>query len=711
MIGGQALRSLKPKHYHHFLLQKDKFGILSPSEIEIVAEIGRSKKRSSDDISPLRAKAQRIAVSFPNLEMQRGGPGSGASSDDNLGHASSDEPEIDSALRNLMRSSASRDQSQSPTHERQSVESTVTSPSQTTTSDSSANEQPDSGRPSLSLVEAGDGGESRSESAASNRSNVELPKAVQSDTNSSGQGEHQSSPQPAVCDTVVSAMQSATSVLTSGTTDKRQRTGSFDLSRIPSDEREAQPTTDNVQDDAQVALTATDAPSLASNEDNPEPPTDTRPDLLKEGVVNIAVFPTGLSDTQRSKLQHWAEVAHATEAEATHPVLKQWLSPVRYATICTIVDSGATMPASTGNYDVLKLPWDHFKQRISEGKVFDTPLLIEESFADADEFSASSYADLFERTFAGMGVNVRYHQSEPEALSCSEAADLIRTKSDTVLPRAPNFLDLDSLANAIKPGLTRLSRFRLLDRMVRRAKASYSKQAGKRTFLTPFDVGNCQSFEILGLRGAFSGAHMDALGGTWLRNLFGTKLWMIIPQSLMEDEDWAAFGKEGASWNPGTKSRAVILRPGDVFFMPPGARVVHAVLTLETSLMDGGMVWDDEALLPLLRTLHWIGEHQSATNEALPYQLAEVLNHLDSYLATEAAKRSHGNSDDICRAIRDLRDLGCQCGVCEEACPCSRQNRRCTPLCSEHIVGTGKACFEEPYFEDSDDVGSLFGGE
>lgn len=311
MIGGQALRSLKPKHYHQFLLQEDKFGILCPSEIEIVAESGRSKKRSSDDISPLRAKAQRIAVSFPNLKMQNGGPGSGVSSDDNLGHASSDEPEIDSALRHPMRSSVSRDQSQSSIHERQSLESTVTSPSSTTTPDSHANEQPDSGRSSPSLVEAGDGGESRSESAASNRSNVEPPKAVQSDTNSSGQGEHQSPPQPAACDTVVSAMQSATSVLPSGATDKRQRTGSPDLPQVESDERETQPTTDNVRDDAQIVLAATDAPSVASNEDNPEQPTDTRPDLLKEGVVNIAVFPTGLSDTQKSKLQHWAEVAHA----------------------------------------------------------------------------------------------------------------------------------------------------------------------------------------------------------------------------------------------------------------------------------------------------------------------------------------------------------------------------------------------------------------
>jgi hypothetical protein len=30
---------------------------------------------------------------------------------------------------------------------------------------------------------------------------------------------------------------------------------------------------------------------------------------------------------------------------------------------------------------------------------------------------------------------------------------------------------------------------------------------------------------------------MDALGGTWLRNLFGTKLWMIVPERLITDQD------------------------------------------------------------------------------------------------------------------------------------------------------------------------------
>lgn len=313
-----------------------------------------------------------------------------------------------------------------------------------------------------------------------------------------------------------------------------------------------------------------------------------------------------------------------------------------------------------------------------------------------------------------MKLDVRYHQSQPEPIPISEAARLVRTSPGTVLTNSPNFLDLDSVSNAIKPALTRIPRFRLLDRLVKGAKANYSGRSGKKLFLTPFDVGSCQSFEILGLPGAFSGAHMDALGGTSLRNLFGTKLWLIVPQDLMSDQDWVEFGEEGPGWNPGTKSRAIILRTGDVFFMPPGIRVIHAVLTLETCLMDGGMLWDDVTLLPLLRTIHWIGQNQNATNEALPYQLGEILGQLEKVLSNGEAKSRFGDVAAIASAIQDLRSLGCACQTCDEECSCLRCRRRCTPLCCDHAMETEKHCFEEAYVEaafaeDSDDGLSLFG--
>ncbi|GAB7336302.1 hypothetical protein MBLNU13_g09049t2 [Cladosporium sp. NU13] len=412
---------------------------------------------------------------------------------------------------------------------------------------------------------------------------------------------------------------------------------------------------------------------------------------IYQGSTDGEVFEDFLGELlqwyEKLKLQHWAEVAYETEDQAPHPILKHWLHPIRCASVHAVTDTEEVVDVDATKHDVLNIPWDVFKSRAGKGEIFNTPLLIKETFADADEFTVERYADGLEQTFLGMDVIVRNHMSAPESLPVSEAACLVRTPHDTVLPKAPNFLDLESLSNAIKPGLTRLPRYRLLDTLVRGAKANYAGRTGKKTYLTPFDVGSCQSFEILGLRGAFSGAHMDASGGTWLRNLFGTKLWMIVPERLMTDQDWVEFSKAGSSWNPGTKSRALILGPGDVFFMPPGTRVIHAVLTLETCLMDGGMLWDDLTLLPLLHTIHWIGRNQNATNEALPFQLGEVLNQLERALDQVVGTSRFGHTAGLLQAIRDLRSLG------------------------YHVMETGRECFEEPRSEESDYAGSSYEGD
>lgn len=226
---------------------------------------------------------------------------------------------------------------------------------------------------------------------------------------------------------------------------------------------------------------------------------------------------------------------------------------------------------------------------------------------------------------------------------------------------------------------------------------------------SPFDIGASQTFDIFGLSGAFSGAHLDFLGGTWLRNLFGVKVWMIVPQHLMTEEDWSAFGRDGDSWDPKEKSRAIILQPGDVFFMPPGVRVIHAVHTLDTCLMNGGVLWDDKTITPTLHTLEWIGRHQAATNEAIPHQLNQILSELEvmsqepSCFGDESAK--------VRKAIKQLCDLACNCGTCADDCPCTLQRRRCTPMCTEHSLDLLNPCFDEPTIEsdsacaDGDDSG------
>jgi hypothetical protein len=424
--------------------------------------------------------------------------------------------------------------------------------------------------------------------------------------------------------------------------------------------------------------------------------------------TDLMILPLNVNETEETEFRRWACVAYETEMQVPHPVLRHWLHPIRYASVHRIADHETNLVSVVEGLDMVELSWNAFSSLASKGQIFSTPLLIREAFTDSDEHSPCGYADALEQTFIDTKISVRYHQSEPELLPSSDAARLIRMPPDTISPKAPNFLDLDNLSNAIKPGLTRMPRFRLLERLVRGARAHFSNQSGKQTFSTPFDVGNCQSFDILGLRGAFSGAHVDALGGTWLRNLFGTKLWMFVPQALMTEQDWKAFGKDGPSWDPESKARAVILRPGDVFFMPPGLRVIHAVLTLETSLMCGGMLWDDFTLLPLLQTIHWIGENQKTTNEALPHQLGEVLNQLERVLSREPNSLRSGTRVELDQAIQDLRSLGCKCVSCDEICMCLQECRRCTPLCANHSMGDATECMQEPLVEGSDDTGSIF---
>lgn len=392
------------------------------------------------------------------------------------------------------------------------------------------------------------------------------------------------------------------------------------------------------------------------------------------------VLPVGCSPDQAANLERWNRRIQETERQAPHPVLKKWIRPVRFAQ--ENEDHERIVDASC--CDVNRVTWETFRRLAVDGSEFKSPLIIEETFPDAQEYSITAYADSIERAFDNSTIDVRYHHSGPKRISTRKVVEMLRSSGNRILPEAPNLLNLPNLSHAIAPGLTRLPRFRLLDYLNHAAKSAYIATSGKQTFLTPFDMGASESFDIFGLSGAFSGAHVDFLGGTWLRNLFGTKVWMIVPERLMTEEDWTAFGKDGSMWGPQGKSRAIILQQGDVLFMPPGLRVIHAVQTLDTCLMNGGMLWDDRAVAPLLRVLRWVELHQDATNEAIPFQLGDIIFELERRL--ERSPHSMNERSEIFEAIQQLRDLGCSCRhPCKDSvCSCYLQRRRCTPLCKTH---------------------------
>lgn len=53
------------------------------------------------------------------------------------------------------------------------------------------------------------------------------------------------------------------------------------------------------------------------------------------------------------------------------------------------------------------------------------------------------------------------------------------------------------------------------------------------------------AFYILGWSGAFSGANVNSNSCTWVRALFGLKVWMFVPETLMTLEDWNQFAEDG----------------------------------------------------------------------------------------------------------------------------------------------------------------------
>ncbi|KAF2207994.1 hypothetical protein CERZMDRAFT_88080 [Cercospora zeae-maydis SCOH1-5] len=160
-----------------------------------------------------------------------------------------------------------------------------------------------------------------------------------------------------------------------------------------------------------------------------------------------------------------------------------------------------------------------------------------------------------------------------------------------------NALDLHAIANVHRPRFTCLLLKFLSPRKRKLGKSSDMQanldQANK--------MPSSECFDILYLPGAFSGAHFDALAGTWLRTSTDINLWMIILESKL---DMDCLARERLRYVPHGMERLIILNQDDVLLMPPGFTVVHAVHTMETSLMKGGMLRDHGNIIQTLQTAY-----------------------------------------------------------------------------------------------------------
>ena len=396
-----------------------------------------------------------------------------------------------------------------------------------------------------------------------------------------------------------------------------------------------------------------------------------------EGLCRKSIISDGWSEERQRRMVEASHDAYDISLSLRDSVLDQWLKHLHFASCYTESDL-ATPLVTEDAADVLLLSARSLCARQTRGEVFTKPIVIRETFADAADYTLDSYGQMLRRTFCGMNIEVQQKgQSPTTPIGVDELLEGLRDG----LPL--NALSLDNLSKAIEPAFVRWPRYRLLRDLVVRLKARYQTNTAKQ--VRYYDVASCEEFNILGGRGAFSGAHVDALNGTWLRNLFGTKLWFTVLNSSMDDKAWDDFAQHGPLWDASRRARAILLLPGDVFFIPPGLLLIHAVLTIDPCGMQGGTLWDDRNISPILENLQWIGSNQLATNEPIPYQLPEIIQELESRM-DEDRFFNLGDDSNFRSALRNLRDLGCVCSDnCRpNKCSCKKSHRRCTPFCREH---------------------------
>ncbi|KAF3012560.1 hypothetical protein E8E14_001103 [Neopestalotiopsis sp. 37M] len=252
--------------------------------------------------------------------------------------------------------------------------------------------------------------------------------------------------------------------------------------------------------------------------------------------------------------------------------------------------------------DVICLTAGEFVAMASQNEIFEKPILIKESFSDSGMHTvkglASQLIDAIPNgTFDVMSLDVEHPEQTPiQEFFKSACPDQLVTAVGMQV------LNLRNVTKAHRPLFTMLPRFRLLESLVNRAQGrDMSNNAGP----FPADMYASLNFNMLELAGSFSGPQLTASSGTWFRNLDGVKLCMIVPEFAMDSGQWKAIGELDRSWVPHRDAKLLILEQDDVLLIPPGSKVVRAFHSLTDGVMEGGMYWDDLNVIATLRAVLW----------------------------------------------------------------------------------------------------------
>lgn len=272
----------------------------------------------------------------------------------------------------------------------------------------------------------------------------------------------------------------------------------------------------------------------------------------------------------------------------------------------------------------------------------------------------------------------RRRMSAYQPLNCLNISDLPFSEGEPQFIRHPRFRLGDILAS------------RLERKKAFKPQCASSSNIGKKTFDKParskraIDIETSQKFHLFSSAYTVSRFHRDCYNCTWVKCVAGVKAWFLKFSAADDD------------------ARLVILRPGDILFMPAGTYMEHAVVTLEgPCIMVGGQRFDARRIIPQLDHIGDLIKHPSLTNEDVPaFQLPEFLDEMIEYANEDPGYFTDDiNSFEIsglCLKRDEIKAVAsCTCASMnsgrtpkcnKDTCQCYKNDRQCTSWCIGHTV-------------------------
>jgi hypothetical protein len=308
----------------------------------------------------------------------------------------------------------------------------------------------------------------------------------------------------------------------------------------------------------------------------------------------------------------------------------QWLSSeTKLARIWSVSATSSLLPgsaASKADAEVLYYLADDFVKAAQSGEVFEQPVIIKEAFTDAGMHDYQHFVSLLDdASRSDEQVDVRcLDLADPMIGPLNEFTSYLQSRphleKDTYASTAR------SVVKCHRPLFTMLKRFRLLESL-----SEGFNDSRPSTMLKAMSV----SFNTISFPGAFSGAYVDTLAGSWQRNLHGVKFVMIVPVSKVPTDELSGMMEPGCKWSPQGRQRLIILEENDVLFIPPGLRLVQAWQTPVTCLTEQGMLWDDLSVLSIMESIGWSYKHGIAGNDRVTPQLHRVVTNLERLIVEQ----------------------------------------------------------------------------